>query len=197
MAPSRSRPRTRAASYPQKPPSNLAASSPSPSANASNNNPFHSSRRDKRSIKHSLLVSKARTSTDKTVSKIRKRRRPGKKLQAAQNLSDLLHSLPKVEDLSSAKPSKTHGQPNSQCELLSKPGMQKRRDRVAKAEQDRFSRNLAQIRGATSQTSRHGEITSQTSQHTSKMPLYSAEDKPPMNSHWSLLRGYISQSIKT
>jgi hypothetical protein len=114
-----------------------AASFPTPSTT------FTSTKRDKRTIKHSILVSKARTSSDKSGG-IKKRRRPSKKL--ATDIQTLADALPdEFDEVVPSQSSKLKSQPSStQMQSIgSRKGIKKQIQRVVKEEQDRFGKNLA------------------------------------------------------
>ncbi|KAE9993437.1 hypothetical protein EG327_005208 [Venturia inaequalis] len=123
---------------------------------------FHNSKRDKREMKHSLLLSKARKSAG--VTKTLKRRRPSKKL--VTTMESLEDALPELEEaqIVTAKtgaPSVVEARSKS---LGSKPGVRKKRERIEREERERFGKNLAVLSmarpkddgegsGATSRTS--------------------------------------------
>ena len=135
------------------------------------------SKRDKRRIKHSILVSKAQASARVTKPST-KRRRPTKKLKAAQDLESLFASLPIVEEREQ-KDAKDLSKPKNKLQagsgaLVSRPGVQKRKDKLAFQEQDRFSKNLAMI--------------------NTQQPSNTAAAGGP--GHWAALREYITTSMK-
>ncbi|KAL9049985.1 MAG: hypothetical protein Q9162_006900 [Coniocarpon cinnabarinum] len=104
------------------------------------------SKSDKRRIKHSLLVAKAQASA-RVQKPALKRRRPAKKLRAAEDLENLVASLPEVAKKQSGdiQNGKRSNSGRSGGALASKAGVQKRRDAIARQEQERFSKNLANI----------------------------------------------------
>ncbi|KAF2677532.1 hypothetical protein K458DRAFT_349900 [Lentithecium fluviatile CBS 122367] len=103
---------------------------------------FPSTKKDKRTIKHSSFVSKI----EKT-SKTQKRRRPNKKLVAS------------LESLADALPGLDAGDGNGDGEVVmgqakihrrslkSRPGAMKRKEKLEKMEMQRFNANLAQMVG--------------------------------------------------
>ncbi|KAL9097297.1 MAG: hypothetical protein Q9165_000724 [Trypethelium subeluteriae] len=141
---------------------------------------FASSKKDKRLIRHSALVNRIQkqNSTAK-----QKRRRPNKKLVAT--LESIADALPDVDQNAATEDTGTlHGQAKVRRKsLASRPGVQKRKEKVNKAELERFSQNLAQMIG-------------------SKATNLSAEAKSTPNSavkpvdRWALLRGHITQNME-
>ena len=103
---------------------------------------FASSKRDKRSIKHSSFVGKIEKSSAKSV----KRRRPNKKLVA--NLESIASALPDFDD-DGGKDELDVGQATVRRKnlksLKSRPGAMKRKEKLEKMERDRFNANLAQM----------------------------------------------------
>ncbi|KAL9091722.1 MAG: hypothetical protein Q9159_001237 [Coniocarpon cinnabarinum] len=132
------------------------------------------SKSDKRRIKHSLLVAKAQASA-RVQKPALKRRRPAKKLRAAESLENLVASLPEVakEQLGDIQNGKRSNSGTSGGALASKPGVQKRRDAITRQEQERFSKNLANIN------------TQSKSRGTDKG-----------TSHWLALRQHVSRAMQ-
>ena len=94
----------------------------------------------KRFVRHTALLSRLQRTAPK--SKVMKRRRPSKKLVAG--LDDLEAALP---DTSTDKkmrqgPTQTHGN-QKQRSLKSRPGALQRKEKLLKAERERFAKNLA------------------------------------------------------
>ncbi|KAI9708039.1 MAG: hypothetical protein M1820_004243 [Bogoriella megaspora] len=105
---------------------------------------FASSKKDKRLIKHSTLVNKIQKQHAKP--SIKKRRRPNKKL--VTTLESLADALPD-DDVSEKPVSAAENQAEVRRKALkSRPGVQKRKEKVDKVERERFSQNLAQIIGS-------------------------------------------------
>lgn len=111
---------------------------------------FPTNKRDKKAIKHSSFVSKI----EKSGSKIKKRRRPNKKLVA--NLESLADALPELED------SESNGAEGGDGEIVvgqakvrvrggglksmkSRPGAMKRKEKLERMERERFNANLVQL----------------------------------------------------
>ena len=145
-------------------------------------------KRDKRMIKHSLIVSKARASARVEKPGSSKRRRPAKKLHAAQNLADLVASLPDAGPSESQKPSVSNSsrKPSASSSMSSRRGAQKRKDRISRLEQERFSQNLSILQPhsgprAAASTAESNEITSH---------------GDPEGGHWSSLRSHIMKILK-
>ncbi|PVH93777.1 hypothetical protein DM02DRAFT_573917 [Periconia macrospinosa] len=106
---------------------------------------FASSKKDKRTIKHSAFVGKI----EKSAAKSTKRRRPNKKLVA--NLESIANALPDFDD-DDGKDEVEIGQAKvrrkSMKSLKSRPGAMKRKEKLEKMERDRFNANLAQMASA-------------------------------------------------
>ena len=141
------------------------------------------SKRDKRMMKRSLIVSRARASARNVNGGVPKRRRPAKKLKAAQDLSELLSSLPEAAD-SDQKTTRERS-------ITSKPGVQKRRDRIARLEQHQFTYNLAAMR-ATGQLHEADPATSQLSEDSRDKQ----SDRGSHSANWDLLRRQIVKSME-
>ncbi|KAF2713641.1 hypothetical protein K504DRAFT_143272 [Pleomassaria siparia CBS 279.74] len=105
---------------------------------ASETETFPSSKKDKRTIKHSAFMGKI----EKT-SKAPKRRRPNKKLVA--DLESLADALPGLDDLEGEE-GVVVGQAKIQRKSLkSKPGAMKKKAMLEKVEKERFNKNLVQM----------------------------------------------------
>ncbi|KAF2182539.1 hypothetical protein K469DRAFT_690667 [Zopfia rhizophila CBS 207.26] len=103
---------------------------------------FPSSKKDKRSIKHTTFVSKIEKSSSKT----NKRRRPNKQLAA--NLESLADALPDLDE-DEGKNLVVIGQAKIQRKSLkSRPGAMKRKEKLEKMERDRYNKNLVQMAGS-------------------------------------------------
>ncbi|KAI9688517.1 MAG: hypothetical protein M1822_001466 [Bathelium mastoideum] len=141
---------------------------------------FASSKKDKRLIKHSTFVSKIQKQTVKLK---KKRRRPSKKL--VTTLESLADALPETDEPVSTEEARAlHKQANDRRKALkSRPGSQKRKEKVEKAERERFGQNLAQMIG-----SQVGNPATQTS------PLQNAPTKP--HDRWSILRKFIEHNME-
>ncbi|KAF2198698.1 hypothetical protein GQ43DRAFT_400335 [Delitschia confertaspora ATCC 74209] len=101
---------------------------------------LHSTKRDKRTMKHSAFVNKVEKSNTKTT----KRRRPNKQLAA--NLESLADALPDLDFDDEAKSEVVVGQATiTRKSLKSRPGAMKKKEKLEKAEKDRFNQNLAQM----------------------------------------------------
>ncbi|CAI6339733.1 unnamed protein product [Periconia digitata] len=111
---------------------------------------FASSKKDKRSIKHSAFVGKI----EKSSSKSTKRRRPNKKLVA--DLESIANALPDFDD-DGEKEEVEVGQAKvrrkTMKSLKSRPGATKRKEKLEKMERDRFNANLVQMASTGSGTS--------------------------------------------
>lgn len=98
-----------------------------------------SSKKDKRTIKHSAFVSRI----EKSGSSAQKRRRPNKKLVA--NLESLADALPGLDE-GNGDSEVVVGQAKVQKKSLkSRPGAMKKKETLEKMEKERFNKNLAQM----------------------------------------------------
>ncbi|KAK8245954.1 ribosome biogenesis protein SLX9-domain-containing protein [Phyllosticta capitalensis] len=132
-------------------PTSVADTSPFPS--------FSSTKRDKRSIKHSLLLSKLSTSAPNSSAGVKKRRRPNKKL--VTSLDALADALPDSSAAAAASQHAAEGAedaataidvPGAQARIVvkgrslkSRPGALRRKKAVEDRERLRFERNLAEM----------------------------------------------------
>ena len=148
---------------------------------------FRTSKKDKRTIKHSSFVSKIEKNSQKTP----KRRRASKKLAA--NLDSLADALPEAEVQSSEQhqPNNLNSQVNviKQKTLKQKPGALKRRQNLEKVERDRFARNMAQMSAMDTTTAPHAEGNHHQNNNTT-------EEINGTSNRWAALRSFISQTIE-
>lgn len=141
---------------------------------------FRTSKKDKRHIKHSQLLSKISKHEAKP-----RRRRPNKKLVAT--LDSLADALPDGDDGNS--PDNIAGERLDQQvnvikrkSLKSKPGALKRRQKLDNEERARFAKNMAQM------------ATTTTSSPQTQSAKGSTSSQTP--SRWAALRGFISQTLE-
>ncbi|KAF7513981.1 hypothetical protein GJ744_006595 [Endocarpon pusillum] len=168
----------------QKQPSPLWASSSTITA-------FPTTKKDKRHIKHSNLISKVTKSSTSSEAQKNKRRRQKKQLVA--NLGSLADALPGD---GRAAPDPAGGETSRGAALReqanvniihhksmkSRPGALKRREKVDKGERERFAKNLAQM---------NGKKTNGTEEDTA-----GPESGNPVNNRWAALRGFIAQTME-
>lgn len=103
---------------------------------------FPSSKKDKRTIKHSAFVNKI----EKASSKSKKQRRPSKKLFAT--LESLADALPEMDNGQEQNESVVGQARVRHKSLNSRPGATKRKEKLEKTERERFGMNLAQMVGS-------------------------------------------------
>ncbi|OCK74151.1 hypothetical protein K432DRAFT_210273 [Lepidopterella palustris CBS 459.81] len=116
---------------------------PRPSYQSSDAALFPSTKKDKRTIKHSIFIHRI----EKASSNTKKRTRPNKKLIA--NLESLADALPELEDIKE-KGEIVVGQAEIRHKSLkSRPGAMKRKEKLENMEKERFNKNLAQLAGST------------------------------------------------
>ena len=140
---------------------------------------FISSKKDKRTIKHSSFVSRIEKANRKPL----KRRRPNKQLKTT--LEGLADSLPNIEELVAEGNGKLERGKIRQKTLKSRPGAMKRREKLEREERERFGKNMAQMIGVVQNTStviagNRGE----------------AAQPSTTASRWAALRGFISQTME-
>lgn len=134
---------------------------------------FRTTKKDKRTIKHSTFVSKI----EKTNSKPAKRRRASKKLVA--NLDSLADALPDAEE------TEQNGG-NSQVNIIkhktlkTRPGAMKRKEKLEKMERDRFVKNMAQLAGVEAAAAKSTPDA----------------DQPSVSNRFAALRNFISQTME-
>ncbi|KLJ07171.1 hypothetical protein EMPG_17341 [Blastomyces silverae] len=167
---------------------------------------FRTNKKDKRQIKHSILLSKIEKPRTKTL----KRRRPSKKLVA--NLDSLVDALPDAGD-DNNNPNDTNDKQREmlasqmniirQKSLKHKPGAMKRKETLDRRERERFARNLAQMAAASPSTAGDPGSLNNNNNNTpvhmaqspsQPQPQLQAEGAPTSN-RWAALRSFISQTI--
>ncbi|KAF2100263.1 hypothetical protein NA57DRAFT_73874 [Rhizodiscina lignyota] len=113
-----------------------------PTSYPSSSTTFSSSKKDKRTIKHSTFVSKI---AKNSATGNKKRRRPSKKL--VTTLESLADALPDLGDENiSGNTSELLKQANFRHKSLkTRPGSMKRKVKMEKAERERFGMNMAQL----------------------------------------------------
>ncbi|QDS70644.1 hypothetical protein FKW77_000884 [Venturia effusa] len=134
---------------------------------------FHNSKRDKREMKHSLLLSKARKSAG--IAKPLKRRRPSKKL--VTTMESLEDALPELEEHMVKAKTGARDVGDKNKSLGSKPGVRKKRERIEREERERFGKNLALLSMARPDNAEGGEAAGATS------------------NRWAALRAHLNSSM--
>ncbi|KAF2429462.1 hypothetical protein EJ08DRAFT_650476 [Tothia fuscella] len=138
---------------------------------------FSTTKKDKRTIKHSILLSKIQKSAP---GGIKKRRRPSKKLLTT--LESLADALPEDESLRRPKSTSALNDRGTAGSLKSKPGVRKRREKMEKAERERFGKNLAVLSQA-----RPGE--------TGDKVMEGETSGTSCGERWKALRAHIEASM--
>jgi hypothetical protein len=165
---------------------------------------FCSTKRDKRRMKHSLLVSKAKSSSvadPQRISKTRRRTRHKNKL--ATNLNSILIA---IEDIDGAKQSHARAQAglassssNSKeaealklrtMSLRSGPGVRKRKLQLEALERKRFKLNLAMMATAPVQSSISRDPSLQQTEETS-----AETETQNLQNKWAALKSHIQAHI--
>lgn len=145
----------------------------------SKNDTFKTTKEDKRRIKHSSLLSRI----EKSSPKVKKRRRPSKKL--ITDLESLVDALPDVT--TEGTEATVVGDARIRHKSLkSKPGTMKKKERLEKLEMDRFSKNLAQM----------AHVTRTLHSSAPSAEMMQVEDAGKGSSQrWAALRGYIQSTL--
>jgi hypothetical protein len=163
-------------SFPQAPIKSI-LKKPQTSSNNASDFHFSTSKKDKRRMKHSLLVSKiTKSATPKP-----RRRRPNKKL--VTTLESLADALPLDDDQPSA--SIAGRRPQDQVNIIkrksikSRPGAMKRREKLERGERDRFAKNMAQMTASSDNSER-----------------LQSQSPSPFAQRMSALRGFIAQTLE-
>lgn len=149
------------------------------SAHASPDDTFKSTKEDKRRIKHSTLISRI----EKANSKVKKRRRPSKKLFT--NLKSLANALPD-ETSEGGGPAAISDFRIRHTSLKNKPGSMKKKEKLEKMEMDRFGKNMAQMARVTNDE-RPPNPTDVDAQVT--------EDVNGASKKWAALRTFIQSTL--
>ncbi|KAL2427041.1 hypothetical protein ABEF95_007339 [Exophiala dermatitidis] len=169
---------------------------------------FPSSKKDKRRIKHAILIDRVTKSSAK---KPAKRRRPNKKL--VTTLDALADALPTEFDGdgdgnngdASANTQHAGDRPQDQVNIIkrksmkSRPGAMKRKEKLDKGERDRFAKNLAQLAAAAPKPATTGETNASRGDGDSDSD---SDPKPTAtvastSDRWAALRGFISRTLET
>ncbi|TGJ86948.1 hypothetical protein E0Z10_g1798 [Xylaria hypoxylon] len=172
---------------------------PRPDAVAPSVDGFTSTKKDKRIIKHSTLISRI----EKTHRKPLKRRRPSKKLVA--NLESLADALPDLladgeteEGLRQLREGKIRHK-----SLKMRKGALKKKEKIVKGEMNRFSHSLARLNsmsasnaGADMQVERHGEAVDTQTSTQSEAQTPAQDSTVSTTSRWAALRGFISSTME-
>ena len=135
---------------------------------------FLNTKKDKRLIKHSSFVNRI----EKANKKVLKRRRPGKKL--ITTLESLADALPDL-DMDGETQVESRDAKIKHKSVRTRPGAQKRREKLEKMERERFGKNMAQLTTAI-------PVTDPAIEAGTAAPA-------PTASRWEALRGFINQKI--
>lgn len=136
---------------------------------------FLNTKKDKRLIKHSSFVNRI----EKANRKVLKHRRPSKKL--VTTLESLADALPDL-DMDGQSQVETGDAKIKHKSVTTRPGAQKRREKLEKMERERFGKNMAQLTTAVPAAAPTAEA--------------GAPAPTPTASRWEALRGFISQTME-
>ncbi|KAL8641639.1 MAG: hypothetical protein Q9226_008607 [Calogaya cf. arnoldii] len=142
-------------------------------------NGFRTTKKDKRMIKHSALISRI----EKSKAQPKKRRRPSKKLVAdLESLAAALPDAPPRDD----HVTETGIATMRHRSLKSKPGAMKKKEKIISMEKDRFNRNMAQMAAVQTPDSTQMEASQSTA----------ASTQVQSRSKWAALRSHIQQTME-
>lgn len=164
---------------------------------------FIDSKKDKRTIKHNAFVSRI-AKTAPGSGKIKKRRRPSKKLVTSlESLGDVLGEISDEirEDQESGKTMDKMQEAMGRVRhksLKTRPGALKRKEKVVKTEMDRFGRSLAQLAtvkepAVAAAPAPMMEVEKQTTQ---TQTAQTTTPQPATTNRWAALRGFISATME-
>ncbi|KAJ4854932.1 ribosome biogenesis protein SLX9 domain-containing protein [Trichoderma breve] len=161
--------------------------------NASTTDSFLSSKRDKRTIKHSSFVSRISSSSRISKSSKPRRGRGAKKSATLNSLDSLADALPELADGEGAAEI-LDGKIKHQS-LRSKKGALKRKERLLKGEMARFGVSMAQLSHLPAQT--QSAVPEAEKPSVASLPVSSAPTSASAASNrWAALRGYISATME-
>ncbi|PTB66832.1 hypothetical protein BBK36DRAFT_1198579 [Trichoderma citrinoviride] len=166
--------------------------------NASTTDSFLSTKRDKRTIKHSAFISRVASSSSK-ISKSKTRRRSKTKSSATLNsLDSLADALPELADGEGAA-EVLDGKIKHQS-LRSKRGALKRKERLLRGEMARFGVSMAQLSTVKPAAPAQSQGAAMFSNSTVAEKKTEEETKQPapaaVSNRWAALRGYISATME-
>ncbi|KAL8901337.1 MAG: hypothetical protein Q9207_005251 [Kuettlingeria erythrocarpa] len=137
---------------------------------------FSNTKKDKRIIKHSALLSRI----EKSKPQFKKRRRPSKKLVAGlESLVEALPDIPRSREEDGLEAANVKIKHRS---LKSRPGAMKKKEKIISMEKDRFNKNMAHMAaaGAPSDSTPGGD------QSNLAQP----------GTRWAALRNFIQQTME-
>ncbi|KAL7809775.1 hypothetical protein V8C26DRAFT_264691 [Trichoderma gracile] len=162
--------------------------------NASTTDSFLSTKRDKRTIKHSAFISRVASSSSSRISKTKNRRRGGsaksKQLSSLDSLADALPELADGEGAAEILDGKIKHQ-----SLRSKRGALKRKERLLRGEMARFGVSMAQLSTVPAATETQGTALNKNPGAETKTPE-ETKPAPAVSNRWAALRGYISATME-
>ncbi|KAL0264445.1 hypothetical protein SLS55_000395 [Diplodia seriata] len=148
---------------------------------------FRVTKKDKREMKHSLLMSKVQKSAAP-----KKKRRPNKQL--VTTLESLADALPDAGDDDGAEADGEDGTVEvgqakiKHKSLKSRPGALKRKQKLERMEQERFEKNLALMSTGASQAPQ--------GKSQDDMDMGNGPSTAPTSNRWSALRNFIESTME-
>ncbi|KAH0491072.1 hypothetical protein TgHK011_002515 [Trichoderma gracile] len=164
--------------------------------NASTTDSFLSTKRDKRTIKHSAFISRVASSSSNRISKSKTRRRGAAKSKQLSSLDSLADALPELADGEGAAEI-LDGKIKHQS-LRSKRGALKRKERLLRGEMARFGVSMAQLSSVPAAAQTQGTALNKNPVTETKTPEETKQPVPPpaVSNRWAALRGYISATME-
>ncbi|KAI4094551.1 MAG: hypothetical protein L6R37_007216 [Teloschistes peruensis] len=159
------------------------ASNPIWHTHAKSGGAFGASKKDKRTIKHSALISRI----EKSKHKPKKRRRPSKKLVVSlESLADALPEAPSREEAAATEASAGKIRHRS---LKSQPGAMKKKEKIIRLEKDRFNQNMAQLTAMTA-------IYPSAVEEDDASHGMTADNGRQIAHRWAALKTFIQQNVQ-
>ncbi|KAL8640443.1 MAG: hypothetical protein Q9228_002633 [Teloschistes exilis] len=160
------------------------ASNPIRHTHAKSGGAFGASKKDKRTIKHSALISRIEKSK---LHKPKKRRRPSKKLVVSlESLADALPEAPSREEAAATEASAEKIRHRS---LKSQPGAMKKKEKIIRLEKDRFNQNMAQLTAMTA-------IYPSAVEEDDASHAMTADNGGQIAHRWAALKTFIQQNVQ-
>ncbi|KAI4198616.1 MAG: hypothetical protein LQ350_005146 [Teloschistes chrysophthalmus] len=141
---------------------------------------FGTSKKDKRIIKRSALISRI----EKSKHKQKKRRRPSKKLVVSlESLADALPEAPSRDEAGATEASAGKIRHRS---LKSQPGSMKKKEKIIRLEKDRFNQNMAQLTAIHPSAVERDDVSH----------AMSADNGGQIAHRWAALKNFIQQNVQ-
>lgn len=177
---------------------------------------FAATKRDKRHIKHSKLISRVSKSYPRNSTEAERNRRRRQKRQLLTNLDSLADALPDqqqedgIKNIVPAAVPRSRAQSTIAAGLMqrkginkSRPGAMKRREKADKSERERFAKNMSQLAKSkvepelkTNEAGEGVEVSGTLTKDEGSRAYMEANQPPSKSNSWAALRGFIAQTIQ-